>query len=287
MIAEPLDKGLPNDIESGLIEGNKPQSYLEEFLTSKYKWDAYTAKSLWAFAPDKTGTNILLDYTLPTETNKKSLYSVRDSIVQGFDWACREGPLCEEPIKNVKFKILDAQISEEPIFRAGGQIIPAARRVCYSAFLMASPRLMEPLLTAEVMCPVDCIAPITALLARKRGHINSELPKPGTPFYVINASVPGLDSFGLETDLRTLTAGQAFVLTWFDQWSVMPGDPLDRSIELKTLEPSPPPHLARDAMIKTRRRKGLLEDVTISKFFDDSSLLELVKKNDEFKQYFN
>ena len=36
-----------------------------------------------------------------------------------------------------------------------------------------------------------------------------------------------------------------------------------------------------------RRRKGLLEDVTISKFFDDPMLLELVKKEDDFKQYFN
>jgi len=32
----------------------------------------------------------------------------------------------------------------------------------------------------------------------------------------------------------------------------MPGDPLDRSIVFKPLEPSPPPHLAREAMIKTR-----------------------------------
>ena len=48
----------------------------------------------------------------------------------------------------------------------------------------------------------------------------------------------------------------------------MPGDPLDRSIQLRPLEPSPVPHLARELMVKTRRRKGLLEDVTLSKFFD-------------------
>jgi translation elongation factor EF-G len=39
-------------------------------------------------------------------------------------------------IRNVKFKILDAVISQEPIHRGGGQIIPTARRVAYSAFLM-------------------------------------------------------------------------------------------------------------------------------------------------------
>ncbi len=39
-------------------------------------------------------------------------------------------------IRNVKFKILDAVIAGEPIHRGGGQIIPTARRVAYSAFLM-------------------------------------------------------------------------------------------------------------------------------------------------------
>jgi len=39
-------------------------------------------------------------------------------------------------IRNVKFKILDAVISQESIYRGGGQIIPTARRVAYSAFLM-------------------------------------------------------------------------------------------------------------------------------------------------------
>ena len=39
-------------------------------------------------------------------------------------------------IRNTKFKILDAVIAQEPIHRGGGQVIPTARRVAYSAFLM-------------------------------------------------------------------------------------------------------------------------------------------------------
>lgn len=39
---------------------------------------------------------------------------------QGFQWGTREGPLCEEPIRNVKFKILDAVIAPEPLHRGGG-----------------------------------------------------------------------------------------------------------------------------------------------------------------------
>lgn len=41
-------------------------------------------------------------------------------LLQGFQWGTREGPLCEEPIRNVKFKILDAVIAQEPLHRGGG-----------------------------------------------------------------------------------------------------------------------------------------------------------------------
>ena len=42
-------------------------------------------------------------------------------------------------MRNVKFRILDASLAQEPIFRGGGQIVPTARRVCYSSFLMVGP----------------------------------------------------------------------------------------------------------------------------------------------------
>jgi 116 kDa U5 small nuclear ribonucleoprotein component len=61
----------------------------------------------------------------------------------------------------------------------------------------------------------------------------------------------------------------------FHHWAVVPGDPLDKSIILRPLEPSPPPHLAREFMVKTRRRKGLSEDVSVNKFFDEPMLMKL------------
>ena len=70
-----------------------------------------------------------------------------------------------------------------------------------------------------------------------------------------------LHSFGFETDLRSYSLGQAFCSQVFDHWSVVPGDPLDRNVILHLLEPSPPLALARDFMVKTRRRKGLSEVV--------------------------
>lgn len=40
------------------------------------------ARSIWAFGPDTTGPNILVDDTLPSEVDKALLGSVKDSIVQ-------------------------------------------------------------------------------------------------------------------------------------------------------------------------------------------------------------
>lgn len=279
MIAEPLEKGLAEDIENEVVQITWPRKRLGEFFQTKYDWDLLAARSIWAFGPDATGPNILVDDTLPSEVDKSLLGAVKDSIVQGFQWATREGPLCDEPIRNVKFKILDAVIAQEPIHRGGGQIIPTARRVAYSAFLMATPRMMEPYYFVEVLAPADCVSAVYTVLARRRGHVTQDSPVPGSPLYTIKAFLPAIDSFGFETDLRTHTQGQAFCLSVFHHWQIVPGDPLDKSIHIRPLEAQPATHLAREFMVKTRRRKGLSEDVSINKFFDDPMLLELAKQD--------
>ncbi|EDS36188.1 elongation factor 2 [Culex quinquefasciatus] len=279
MIAEPLEKGLAEDIENESVCIGWNKKKLGEFFQVNYDWDLLAARSIWAFGPDNTGPNILVDDTLPFEVDKTLLGAVKDSIVQGFQWGTREGPLCEEPIRNVKFKILDAVIAQEPLHRGGGQIIPTARRVAYSAFLMATPRLMEPYLFVEVQAPADCVSSVYTVLARRRGHVTQDAPVPGSPLYTIKAFIPAIDSFGFETDLRTHTQGQAFCLSVFHHWQIVPGDPLDKSIVIRPLEPQPATHLAREFMIKTRRRKGLSEDVSINKFFDDPMLLELARQD--------
>ncbi|EDQ85001.1 uncharacterized protein MONBRDRAFT_39046 [Monosiga brevicollis MX1] len=279
MVAEPLDRGLAEDIENKIVSLDWPKKKVSEFFKTKYEWDVLAARSIWSFGPTSNGPNVLQDDTLPAEVDKKLLFSVRSSIVQGFQWASREGPLCDEPMRNCKFKLLDAQIAETPIQRSGGQIIPTARRVAYSAFLMATPRLMEPYNFVEIQAPADCVAAIYNVLPRRRGHVTEESPKPGSPLYTIKALIPTIDSFGFETDLRMHTQGQAFALSVFDHWQIVSGDPLDKSVVIQPLQPSPAPHLARDFMIKTRRRKGLSEDVSINKFFDDPMLLELAREN--------
>ncbi|CAL5227943.1 g10990 [Coccomyxa viridis] len=288
MVAEPLDKGLAESIESGAVDISWPRRRLGEFFTANYDWDVLAARSIWAFGPSRQGPNILLDDTLPTEVDKKLLGAVKDSVVQGFQWGTREGPLCDEPIRNVKFKIVGAEIAPEPLARGGGQIIPTARRVCYSSFLMATPRLVEPVYYVEIQTrPEPVIIKCTyEVLGKRRGHVTEEIPKPGTPVSIVRAYLPVIESFGFETDLRCTTQGQAFCLSTFDHWQIVPGDPLDRTVELRPLEPSPVNALARELMVKTRRRKGMSSEVTVSQYFDDQMLLELARQDADLQGLF-
>ena len=54
-------------------------------------------KSKWAF--ELVCIMLLSCYTLPplpVQVDKSLLGSVRESIIQGFQWGTREGPLCDE-----------------------------------------------------------------------------------------------------------------------------------------------------------------------------------------------
>ncbi|KAJ5271930.1 hypothetical protein N7524_005199 [Penicillium chrysogenum] len=268
MIAEPLDDGIAEDIESGKVSIKDPIRKVARYFEDNYDWDKLAARSIWAFGPDEMGPNILQDDTLPSQVDKKLLGTVRDSITQGFSWGTREGPLCEEPIRNTKFRLTDVSLADQAIYRGGGQIIPTARRAVYSSFLMASPRLMEPIYSVTMTGPADSVASVYTVLSRRRGHVLSDGPIAGTPLYSVRGLIPVIDSFGFETDLRIHTQGQAMVNLAFDKWSVVPGDPLDRDIKLKPLEMAPAMATARDFVLKTRRRKGLAEDVTVSKFLE-------------------
>jgi U5 small nuclear ribonucleoprotein component len=205
MLCEPLDVGLASDIEGKRVSLSWDKKAVSEFFTAPagvghgrgYGWDLMASRSVWAFGPEGTDgghahANLLLDDTL-SAVNKPLLATVRDSIVQGFRWGCREGPLCEEPMRGAKFKLLDALLSPEAIHRGGGQVIPTARRVAYSSFLTAAPRLMEPVYLVQIQAPVDVIPAVYPVLARRRGHVVQDAPKPGTPFYTVKAFIPVMD----------------------------------------------------------------------------------------------
>lgn len=75
-------QGLAEDIETGRVDIGWPNKRLGDFFVNGYDWDILAARSVWAFGPNRQGPNLLLDDTLPSETDKQLLNAVRSSIVQ-------------------------------------------------------------------------------------------------------------------------------------------------------------------------------------------------------------
>ncbi len=57
----------------------------------------------------------------------------------------------------------------------------------------------------------------------------------------------------------------------------MTGDPTDTSIKLRPLEPASGQALARDLVLKTRRRKGLGDQIAVSKYLDDEFVVSTIR----------
>ena len=68
------------DIENGILKESINYEERVQYF-SNFGWDELTAgESFWAF----NGTNVLIDYTLPNETDGEALQMMRELIVQGF-----------------------------------------------------------------------------------------------------------------------------------------------------------------------------------------------------------
>ena len=94
-------------------------------------------------------------------------------------------------MRNVKFRVIDAHLSSLSSECPPGQIIPTARRAFYSAFLTANPRMMEPVYYTEIQCTTkESIEAVFTVLAKRRGSVQNDIPKVGTPHYIIKALIP-------------------------------------------------------------------------------------------------
>lgn len=268
--SEPVnDRKLSRAIEVGKINLAQPQRTTAKILRDEFGWDSLAARSIWCFGPeDMQNPSILLDDTIEGDTDKQALLLVKDLVRTGFKLGVNEGPLCDEPIRSCKFKILDAVLSGSGIHTSGSQIIPMTRNAVHTGFLTASPRLLEPMYRVNVVCTYKSIEAVQTILGKRRGWTVSEVPVPATQLYEVEGYVPVTDSIGLDTDMRLQTQGQAMCFLEFARWDVVPGDPLDKDCFLPPMRPVPRASLARDFVMKTRRRKGLSGEPNLQKYLD-------------------
>lgn len=238
--------------EKEVKPGMDPKIFARK-LADEYEWDVSEARKIWAFGPDGTGPNFMVD----TTKGVNYLLEIKESVVGGFAWASSRGPLCEEQMRGIRFNLMDVVLHADAIHRGMGQIMPTARRVCFSSLMAASPCLLEPVYLANISVPQDAMGNVYGVLTRRRGHVFSEEQRPGTPQMTLLAYLPVMESFGFTADLRSSTGGKAFPQCSFDHWEMMSGDPYTAG------------NKCNETILAVRERKGLAAGVPdINKYLD-------------------
>ncbi|CEL92355.1 unnamed protein product [Vitrella brassicaformis CCMP3155] len=251
--AEPFPDGLADEIDKGSISARDDPKERAKVLSDKYDWDKNDALKIWCFGPETTGANVLIDQT----KGIAYLNEIKDHCNSAIQWATKEGVLCEENMRGIRFNILDVVLHTDAIHRGAGQITPTMRRVCYAAELTAAPRLLEPIFLVDITCPQDAVGGIYGTLNQRRGHVFYEEQRTGTPLIEIKAYLPVAESFGFTTALRAATSGQAFPQCVFDHWAILQGDPLDKGGKTEEL------------VKNIRKRKNIKEDIpTLDNYLD-------------------
>ena len=241
----PLTEELALAMEEGTAGPEADPKVRARFLADNYEWDVQEARKIWCYGPDNRGPNVVVDVTKGVQ----NMAEMKDSFVAAWQWATREGVLCDENMRGVRVNVEDVVMHADAIHRGGGQIIPTARRVFYACCLTASPRLMEPMFIVDIQTVENAMGGIYGVLTRRRGVIIGEENRPGTPIYNVRAYLPVAESFGFTGDLRASSAGQAFPQCVFDHWQEYPGDPLE------------PKSLANTTTLAIRTRKGLKPEI--------------------------
>ncbi|BAO39040.1 elongation factor 2 [Kluyveromyces marxianus] len=243
--AQPIDEEVSLAIESGKINPRDDFKARARIMADEYGWDVTDARKIWCFGPDGNGPNLVVDQTKAVQY----LNEIKDSVVAAFQWATKEGPIFGEQMRSVRVNILDVTLHADAIHRGGGQIIPTMRRATYAGFLLAEPKIQEPVFLVEIQCPEQAVGGIYSVLNKKRGQVVSEEQRPGTPLFTVKAYLPVNESFGFTGELRQATGGQAFPQMVFDHWSTLSTDPLDPSTK------------AGEIVAAARKRHGMKDEV--------------------------
>merc|ERR1712159_540584 len=121
-VARPFADGLSEAVDEGKVAANQEFKARARILADEYEWDVTEARKIWCFGPEGTGPNVVVD----ASKGVQYLNEIKDSVVAGFQWASKDGPMAEEEIRGVSLRILDVTLHADAIHRGGGQVIPTA-----------------------------------------------------------------------------------------------------------------------------------------------------------------
>merc|ERR1711884_417305 len=175
--AEPMSDELCAAIE----DGKAPKAEMKErakFLREKFEWDENAARKIWCWGPETDGANVVVDQTSAVQY----LLEIKEHVNSAFQWTTKEGPLCEENMRGIRFNIMDVTLHTDSIHRGAGQIMPPTRRCCFAAEMTAKPTLQEPVFLVEITCPQEAMSGVYNCMNMRRGCVFEENPREGRPF---------------------------------------------------------------------------------------------------------
>ena len=140
------------------------------------------------------------------------------AIDKGIQDALKSGVLAGYPAVDVKVNLVfgsyhEVDSSEQAFYVAGSMAIKDAMR-------KASPVLLEPIMSVEVVTPEDYLGDVMGDLNGRRGKVQAMEARAGAQ--VISCFVPLSEMFGYATDLRSRTQGRATFSMQFDHYEKVP-----------------------------------------------------------------
>eukprot|EP00931_Biecheleriopsis_adriatica_P097240 TRINITY_DN70_c0_g1_i10.p1 TRINITY_DN70_c0_g1~~TRINITY_DN70_c0_g1_i10.p1 ORF type:complete len:840 (-),score=240.92 TRINITY_DN70_c0_g1_i10:263-2782(-) len=233
LVAEPLDEEVSKGIEDGSLGPKADAKERTKLLKEKFSdtWDPTSATKIWCWGPETDGPNVVVDQTIGVQY----LIEIKEHVNSAFQWTAKEGPLCEENMRGVRFNLMDVTLHTDSIHRGAGQIMPPTRRCCFAAEMTASPTLQEPVFLVEITCPQEAMSGVYNCMNLRRGCVFEENQREGTPLVQVKAHLPVAESFGFVAALRQATSGQAFPQCVFSHWDAMPGNAMDKGGKMEEL----------------------------------------------------
>jgi len=137
---------------------------------------------------------------------------------KGFEEAMGSGVLGGFPVIGVKVELVYGSYHEVDSSEMAFKI--AASMAFKEAMKKASPTLMEPIMSVEVVTPEDYVGDVMGDLSSRRGRVDGMEMRANAR--AIKAFVPLGEMFGYATDLRSKTSGRANYTMQFDHYEPVP-----------------------------------------------------------------
>ena len=142
------------------------------------------------------------------------------AVDKGIQEQLQNGVIAGYPVVDVKVTLFDGSFHEvdssEMAFKiAGSQCFKQGAQ-------KASPVLLEPIMSVEVVTPEDYMGDVMGDLSRRRGMLQGMDESPAGK--VIRAEVPLAEMFGYSTDLRSATQGRATYTMEFAKYAEAPAN---------------------------------------------------------------